>query len=201
MEIRPVNGVFEIGSILWSPAMQRTRLATEVIYLVGEYGFSLQAPSIPDATKTAATARVRFFIDITRTLHPELCEMMIEVFVEEYIPFARGQWAEREGFLPLELRRSQQLHAPKIENQPMLFLGEVALAANDECRCSARIPLVRRIADNSLLHRELEHKAHQRVRTRVLLLKNHLVGYRAVREHLRRIHHTPLRPRVGREII
>jgi RimJ/RimL family protein N-acetyltransferase len=41
MEIRPVHGVFEIGSILWSPAMQRTRMATEVIALVADYGFSL----------------------------------------------------------------------------------------------------------------------------------------------------------------
>ena len=41
MEIRPAHGVFEIGSILWSPAMQRTHMATEVIALVGDYGFSL----------------------------------------------------------------------------------------------------------------------------------------------------------------
>jgi RimJ/RimL family protein N-acetyltransferase len=41
MEIRPANGVFEVGSITYSPAMQRTRAATEAIYLVGEYGFSL----------------------------------------------------------------------------------------------------------------------------------------------------------------
>jgi RimJ/RimL family protein N-acetyltransferase len=41
MEIRPAHGVFEIGSITWSPAMQRTRLATEAVYLVGDYGFSL----------------------------------------------------------------------------------------------------------------------------------------------------------------
>jgi RimJ/RimL family protein N-acetyltransferase len=40
MEIRPVHGVFEVGSITYSPAMQRTRMATEAIYLVGEYGFS-----------------------------------------------------------------------------------------------------------------------------------------------------------------
>ena len=41
MEIRPVNGVFEIGSIAWTPAMQRRPMATEVIYLVGDYGFGL----------------------------------------------------------------------------------------------------------------------------------------------------------------
>ncbi len=41
MEIRPAHGVFEVGSITWSPAMQRTRAATEAIYLVGDYGFSL----------------------------------------------------------------------------------------------------------------------------------------------------------------
>lgn len=41
MEIRPAHGVFEVGWITYSPSLQRTRAATEAIYLVGEYGFSL----------------------------------------------------------------------------------------------------------------------------------------------------------------
>jgi RimJ/RimL family protein N-acetyltransferase len=41
MEIRPAHGVFEVGSITYSPVIQRTRIATEAIYLVGERGFSL----------------------------------------------------------------------------------------------------------------------------------------------------------------
>jgi RimJ/RimL family protein N-acetyltransferase len=41
MEIRPAHGVFEVGYITYSPAMQRTRLATEAVYLVGDHGFSL----------------------------------------------------------------------------------------------------------------------------------------------------------------
>ncbi|MGX5734963.1 GNAT family N-acetyltransferase [Bosea thiooxidans] len=41
MEIRPAHGVFEVGWITYSPALQRTRAATEAIYLVGDYGFSL----------------------------------------------------------------------------------------------------------------------------------------------------------------
>ncbi|RXT46159.1 hypothetical protein B6S44_25325 [Bosea sp. Tri-44] len=41
MEIRPEHGVFEVGFITYSPSLQRTRTATEAIYLVGEYGFSL----------------------------------------------------------------------------------------------------------------------------------------------------------------
>jgi RimJ/RimL family protein N-acetyltransferase len=41
MEIRPAHGVFEVGSITYSPDIQRTRIATEAIYLVGERGFSL----------------------------------------------------------------------------------------------------------------------------------------------------------------
>jgi RimJ/RimL family protein N-acetyltransferase len=40
MEIRPAHGVFEVGSITWSPAMQRTRMATEAIALVGDFGFA-----------------------------------------------------------------------------------------------------------------------------------------------------------------
>lgn len=41
MEIRPEHGVFEVGYITYSPVLQRTRVATEAIYLCGEYGFSL----------------------------------------------------------------------------------------------------------------------------------------------------------------
>lgn len=41
MEIRPAHGVFEVGWITYSPALQRTRAATEAVYLVGDYGFSL----------------------------------------------------------------------------------------------------------------------------------------------------------------
>jgi RimJ/RimL family protein N-acetyltransferase len=41
MEIRPAHGVFEVGSIMYAPAMQKTRAATEAIFLVGDYGFSL----------------------------------------------------------------------------------------------------------------------------------------------------------------
>jgi RimJ/RimL family protein N-acetyltransferase/ribosomal protein S18 acetylase RimI-like enzyme len=41
MEIRPEHGVFEVGYITYSPSLQRTRVATEAIYLCGDYGFSL----------------------------------------------------------------------------------------------------------------------------------------------------------------
>jgi RimJ/RimL family protein N-acetyltransferase len=41
MEIRPSQGVFEVGWITYSPALQRTRSATEAVYLIGDYGFSL----------------------------------------------------------------------------------------------------------------------------------------------------------------
>jgi RimJ/RimL family protein N-acetyltransferase len=41
MEIRPEQGVFEVGYITYSPALQRTRVASEAIYLCGAYGFSL----------------------------------------------------------------------------------------------------------------------------------------------------------------
>jgi RimJ/RimL family protein N-acetyltransferase len=41
MEIRPEQGVFEVGYITYSPSLQRTRVATEAIYLCGAYGFSL----------------------------------------------------------------------------------------------------------------------------------------------------------------
>ena len=41
METRPAHGVFEVGWITYSPALQRTRPATEAVYLIGDYGFSL----------------------------------------------------------------------------------------------------------------------------------------------------------------
>ncbi len=39
LEIRPDRGVIEIGHLVFSPAMQRTALATEVIYLLARYAF------------------------------------------------------------------------------------------------------------------------------------------------------------------
>ena len=41
MEIRPAHGVFEVGFITYSPPLQRTRAATEAIFLCGDYGFGL----------------------------------------------------------------------------------------------------------------------------------------------------------------
>jgi RimJ/RimL family protein N-acetyltransferase/ribosomal protein S18 acetylase RimI-like enzyme len=39
MEIRPEHGVIEVGHIVFSPALQRTRAATEAIFLLGRYVF------------------------------------------------------------------------------------------------------------------------------------------------------------------
>ncbi len=39
MRIDPVHGVIEIGNILWGPAMSRTRVATEALYLFASYVF------------------------------------------------------------------------------------------------------------------------------------------------------------------
>lgn len=39
MEIRPEHGVIEVGHIVFSPAMQRTPLGSEAIYLLAKYIF------------------------------------------------------------------------------------------------------------------------------------------------------------------
>jgi RimJ/RimL family protein N-acetyltransferase len=39
MRIDPVHGVIEIGSILWGPAIARTRVCTEALYLFAKYAF------------------------------------------------------------------------------------------------------------------------------------------------------------------
>lgn len=39
MRIDPANGVIEIGSILWGPAIARSRIATEAFYLAARYAF------------------------------------------------------------------------------------------------------------------------------------------------------------------
>ena len=39
MRIDPANGVIEIGSILWGPAIARTWVATEALYLFARYAF------------------------------------------------------------------------------------------------------------------------------------------------------------------
>jgi RimJ/RimL family protein N-acetyltransferase len=39
MRIDAVHGVIEIGNILWGPAIARTRMATEALYLFAQYAF------------------------------------------------------------------------------------------------------------------------------------------------------------------
>jgi RimJ/RimL family protein N-acetyltransferase len=39
MRITPEHGVIEIGSILWGPAIARTRIATEALYLFARHSF------------------------------------------------------------------------------------------------------------------------------------------------------------------
>jgi RimJ/RimL family protein N-acetyltransferase len=39
MRIDPAHGVAEIGHILWGPAIARTRIATEALYLLAAYAF------------------------------------------------------------------------------------------------------------------------------------------------------------------
>jgi len=39
MRIDTVHGVIEIGNILWGPAIARTRIATEALYLFAQYVF------------------------------------------------------------------------------------------------------------------------------------------------------------------
>ena len=39
MRITPEHGVIEVGSILWGPAIARTRIATEALYLSARYAF------------------------------------------------------------------------------------------------------------------------------------------------------------------
>ncbi|CAM4255576.1 Putative Acyl-CoA N-acyltransferase [Palleronia rufa] len=41
MRIDRANGVAEIGNIMWGPAMQRTRMATEALFLFADYIFGL----------------------------------------------------------------------------------------------------------------------------------------------------------------
>jgi RimJ/RimL family protein N-acetyltransferase len=41
MRIDPVHGVIEIGSILWGPAIARSRVATEALFLFAKYAFDL----------------------------------------------------------------------------------------------------------------------------------------------------------------
>jgi RimJ/RimL family protein N-acetyltransferase len=41
MRIDPANGVIEIGNILWGPAIARSRVATEALYLFGRHVFGL----------------------------------------------------------------------------------------------------------------------------------------------------------------
>jgi RimJ/RimL family protein N-acetyltransferase len=39
MRIKPAHGVIEVGNVLFSPSLQRTRAATEAMYLMAEHVF------------------------------------------------------------------------------------------------------------------------------------------------------------------
>jgi RimJ/RimL family protein N-acetyltransferase len=61
LRIDPPNGVIEIGSIVFSPALQRTRAATEAVYLLIKNAFDLgyrrcewKCDSLNDASRVAA---------------------------------------------------------------------------------------------------------------------------------------------------
>ena len=61
LRIDPPNGVIEIGSIVFSPALQRTRAATEAVYLLIKNAFDLgyrrcewKCDSLNDASRGAA---------------------------------------------------------------------------------------------------------------------------------------------------
>ena len=41
MRIDPVHGVIEIGNILWGPAIARSRVATEALFLFAQHAFAL----------------------------------------------------------------------------------------------------------------------------------------------------------------
>lgn len=41
MRIDPAHGVIEVGSIMWGPALQQTRMATEALFLFAEHVFGL----------------------------------------------------------------------------------------------------------------------------------------------------------------
>lgn len=41
MRIDAINGVIEIGSIMWGPAIARTRVATEALFLFADYVFGM----------------------------------------------------------------------------------------------------------------------------------------------------------------
>jgi len=62
MRIDPVHGVIEIGSILWGPAIARSRVATEALFLFAQYSFDLgyrrfewKCNDLNDPSKRAAT--------------------------------------------------------------------------------------------------------------------------------------------------
>jgi RimJ/RimL family protein N-acetyltransferase len=41
MRVETVHGVIEIGNIMWGPAITRTRIATEAVFLFADHAFGL----------------------------------------------------------------------------------------------------------------------------------------------------------------
>ena len=64
MRIDPAHGVIEIGNILWGPAIARSRVATEALYLFAEHVFALGYRRFEwkcnDANEPSKRAALRF---------------------------------------------------------------------------------------------------------------------------------------------
>ena len=59
MRITPEHGVIEIGSILWGPAISRSRVATEALYLFASYAFDELGYRRNSVARALVTGEVR----------------------------------------------------------------------------------------------------------------------------------------------
>ena len=57
MRIEPAHGVVEVGNILLAPALQRTRAATEAMYLMARMSSTIWVTGATNGSATRATNR------------------------------------------------------------------------------------------------------------------------------------------------
>jgi len=136
MEIRPEHGVFEVGYITYSPALQRTRVATEAIYLCGEYGFSLGYRRFEwkcnDLNEPSKRAALRFGFQYEGLFRQHMVvkgqnrdTAWFSILDHEWPVRARGftRWLAPENF-DAEGRQKQALAS---FNQPVASAGQMKL--------------------------------------------------------------------------
>ena len=127
--------------------------------------------------------------------------MVIQVLVKHYIPFFLAEFAKGKRLPPYVGIFTRGLCLPHEINQSFLLRFKIPLIIYNEDWGRAGIFGVGFRADNSLLHKCLEHHPHEGIGLGMLVGEGHFVSDAAVGQHLGHVHLAPLGLGFGCELL